>query len=139
MHYDDESIQVIKDVSIGKCSIQRASMKLKLSTRTIKRRVVDYEERGESSFIHGNTDKEPANKISFDEIVKIIDENDLRGCNFSELSRLLFEYKEIEISPSTIRNRFYEKGVLSVKCNKKTRKKLRKALREQQKIATLNL
>ena len=58
---------------------------------------------------------------------------------FSELSRLLFEYKEIEISPSTIRNRFYEKGVLSVKCNKKTRKKLRKALREQQKIATLNL
>jgi hypothetical protein len=139
MLYDDESIQEIKDVCEGKSSINRASVKLGLSKRTIQRKVADYGERGDSSFIHGNTNREPANKIPFDIIVKTIDDNDLRGCNFSELSRLLFEYKGTHVSATTLRNRFYQLGVLSSKCNKKTRKRLRKELLKQQTITALSL
>jgi len=139
MRWNAESMQVIKDVCVGKSTINRASVKLRLSPRTIKRRIIAYRERGASSFIHGNTQREPANKISFTPIVTIIDDLDMRDCNFSELSRLLFDYKGIRISSSTLRNRFYALGVLSSKCKKKTRRRLQKQLKEQQKHKALSL
>ena len=45
MRYDDESIQEIKNVSEGKSSIHRASVKLRVAKRTIQRRVSGYRAR----------------------------------------------------------------------------------------------
>ena len=55
------------------------------------------------------------------------------------MSRLLFEYKDIRISASTLRNQFYALGVLSSKCNRKTRRALKKKLKIQKNLKALSL
>ena len=62
--------------------------------------------------------------------MKFIVEKDLGGCNFSELCRLLDEYRSISVSTSCLRKRLFAEGMLSVKCKRKTRKKMKRFLRE---------
>ena len=70
MRWNAESMQEIKDVSVGKSTIPRASVKLGVDPRTIKRRVAAYCEQGEASFIHGNTNRIPANKTPLTSLSK---------------------------------------------------------------------
>jgi hypothetical protein len=133
MRWNEESIQVVKDVCAGKTDRFRASLKLGVNVRTIQRKVVQYRARGEECFVHGNKDRVPANKIDFDSITKFIVDNDMSGCNFSELCELLREYGRIVVSPSCVRKRFFAQNILSSKCRRKTRKKMRKILRELKK------
>jgi hypothetical protein len=56
--------------------------------------------------------------------------HDLKGCNFTELCRLLDEYGHVAVSPSCLRKRLFAEGILSVKCKRRTRKKMRRFLKE---------
>jgi len=132
MVWDERARQEVRDVAAGKINRFRASVKLGVVERTVQRKVKAFRERGEASFEHGNRGKAPANKVDLKTIMNFIVEKDLGGCNFSELCRLVNDYRQISVSPSCLRKRLFFEGVLSVKCKRKTRKKLKKFLRELQ-------
>jgi hypothetical protein len=46
--------------------------------------------------------------------MKFIVKNDLGGCNFSELCRLVEEYQHISVSTSCLRKRLFAEGMLSM-------------------------
>lgn len=128
MIWNRENIQVIVDLYLGKININRAKIILGVSKKTIKRRLETYKVYGESGFIHGNSNKEPVNKIDFAKIFAFVNKYELHNCNFSELSRLLRDYDVINISPSCLRTRFYNVGLLSPKCTKSIKRRLKKQL-----------
>ncbi len=130
MTWDEQAMQEIKDIDERKSTNQRAAVKLGVNIKTVERKLRAYRQHGMSCFTHKNTGKAPANKIDFDSIIEFVRSHDLTGCNFTELSRLLCEYGNIQVSSSCLRKRFYLNGVLSVKCKRRTRKKLKKVLRE---------
>jgi transposase len=118
---------------MGKINRFRASVKLGVAVRTIQRKVKAYRRRGEACFEHGNKGKEPNNKVDLDVVMKFILDHDLEGCNFTELCRLLDEYGHVVVSSSCLRKRLFAEGILSVKCKRKTRKKMKRFLKELQK------
>ncbi len=138
MHWNHEAMQVIKEISEKNYSKYRAALQLGLSTRTIERKVAQFQKQGEACFIHGNTGREPVNRIPMEEIDTLITDSPLSGANFTELSRLLKEYHHISVSDSTLRRYYYTQGILSPKCNRKTRRALRKRLRELKKHSELS-
>jgi len=131
MDWNEENIQVIKDVKAGIVCLTRAAIKLDVHPITVKRKVLEYQEQGLKCFIHGNTGKTPANKKDFNKIKKVMEENFLEGCNFKYASKLLRDFTDIRISPSCLRLNMYKKGILSPKCNKKTRRKMKKQLKKK--------
>jgi hypothetical protein len=133
MKWDEQAIQVIKDLDTGKTNKFRAAIQLSVCQTTVKRKLRDYRKRGMECFKHGNTGKEPANKIDMQYIMDFIQNHELTDCNFTELCRLLDEYDKIRVSSSCVRKRLFLEGYLSPKCKRKTRKKLRKFLRELEK------
>jgi len=141
MNWNDKNIQVItelnnkfiKENSISNNSITRAATKLNLHRTTVIRKVAAFQKYGLKCFIHGNTGKIPANKKEFPIIRKKIEENHLLGCNFSLTSELLESCFGIKISSSCLRNYMFQEGILSPKCNRKTRRKLKKLLKQKQK------
>ena len=131
MNWNDENIQVIKDVKAGIVCLTRAAIKLDVHPITVKRKVLEYQEQGLKCFIHGNTGKTPANKKDFNKIKKVMEENFLEGCNFKYASKLLRNFTDIEISPSCLRLHMYNNGILSSKCNKKTRRRMKRKLKKK--------
>ena len=133
MTWNDKNKQVIRDLSEGKINRFSASGNLKMTIRSVHRKVQAFREKGEACFEHGNKNKIPKNKIDMSPIIDFITKHELEGCNFTELSRLLEEYADIHVSASCVRKQMYERGVLSVKCRKKTRKNMKKALKKLEK------
>lgn len=133
MYWDNDSMQAVRDVAEGKTNKYRASRIIGKCIRTVERKVRDYRKKGEQCFVHGNKGKAPSNKINLEKIFDFIKKHDMSGCNFSELCRLMGEYDHITISSSCLRKRLFADGILSVKCKRKTRKKLRAILRELKK------
>ena len=89
MLWNCEDIQVIADLSLGIINFNRAKIILGVTKKTLKRRIKTYKLFGKDGFIHGNSKKEPVNKIDFAKIFAFIDKYELHNCNFTELSRLL--------------------------------------------------
>lgn len=132
MVWDECARQVVRDVAAGKINRFRASVKLGVTVRTVLRKVSAYRQQGEACFVHGNKGKAPVNKVDLETIMKFIVKEDLGGCNFTELCRLLDEYGHVAVSTSCVRKRLFAEGILSVKCKRKTRKKMKRFLRELQ-------
>lgn len=132
MQWNNYAIQVIEDVAAVKLTKYRAAIQLDVSVRTIERKLAAYRALGSSAFSHGNAQRKPAHAIDFTDIMGIVEDRALQGCNFSELSRLLDEYYQMSVEASTLRKYLYQQGILSPKCHKRTRRRLIKELREKQ-------
>lgn len=133
MIWDEESRQVIRDIVEGKINKFRGCLKLGVHVKTIERKVRAYRKEGEQCFVHGNKARVPSNKINLDAITEFIRTHEMDECNFAELCRLMKEYGNLTVSSSCLRKRFFSEGILSVKCKRNTRKKLRKILNELKK------
>ena len=138
MQWNSDAMQVIKDVEAAKTTKYRAALQLGVSTRTIERKVTQFHTKGEVCFIHGNTGRKPINTSPMDKIDALITGSPMEGANFAETSRLLNDYHAIQVSDSTIRRYYYGKGILSPKCRRRTRRELRKRLRELKKRSELS-
>ncbi len=137
MTWNELAVQEIEALAEGKTTKYRSAVKLNVHVRTIERKLQAYKQQGMNCFTHGNTGKAPGNKVHLGVIVDFINEHKLDKCNFSELSRLLREYGRIRVSSSCVRKRFLLQGVLSVNCKRKTRRRLKQALKELKKQEAL--
>jgi hypothetical protein len=132
MQWNSYAMQVIEDVAAAKHTKYRAAIQLGLSVRTIERKLSAFHTYGSACFRHGNADRKPVHAIDFTAIKAVLDDKKLQGCNFTELSRLLHEYYHITVGDSTLRKYYYEQGILSPRCHRRTRRRLSKYLKEKQ-------
>ena len=125
--------EIIKRLVDNKGNKKRAAIELNCSLRTIDRLINIYKTKGKEGFIHGNRNKKPSTALSESDINKIIllFENKYYDANWKHALELMKKYDGINISYCTLYNILTKADFLSPKCNKDTRKKKARILRDK--------
>ena len=131
---DYDKITIIKDVVEKGKSKKAAAVKLSRSMRTINRMIKKYRELGEEGLIHGNTGKTPVNKLDHDLIFNHYKET-YEDFNILHFSEKLKEKEGITISEATVRTIFKEHDTLSVRARRRTKRELKKKLKNMKKLS----
>ena len=89
---EQRKYEVIKKLVETNGNKKRATVELDLSLRQINRLIAGYIAYGKEFFIHGNRNKIPQNKISYELKQKIVElyETKYFDCNFTFFKELLF-------------------------------------------------
>ena len=132
---EKKKYNTIQAVVENRKSKKRASVELGLSLRQINRLVKAYQERGALAFIHGNRGKQPLNKVDAQTRKNIVKSYDsfITKPNFKHFTEILAEDDDLHYSDTTIRHLLYEEGIFSPKSQKKTKRRIEKKNKEQQK------
>ncbi|WP_342274905.1 hypothetical protein [Spiroplasma endosymbiont of Cantharis lateralis] len=124
-----KQLRLIKQFSLRKESIKNTAYKLGYSVRHTRRKLKEYQEIGAKAFIHRNTNKIPINKIQQlfkDEIIELFQ---TKYYDFSIKHYWELNWKR-KISYSAIRHILIEENILIETLNRKTKKDIRKNLKE---------
>lgn len=98
-------VSVIEAYVEGSISLKQASIMLERTPRTIMRLAAKYRDLGADGLIHGNTGKEPHNKIDSStrkKILEVMQEESLRQMPYRLAIRYL-RHEGIEVSAETLR------------------------------------
>ena len=98
-------VSVIQAYVEGSISLKQASIMLERTPRTIMRMAAKYRDFGADGLIHGNTGKEPHNKIDSsirEKILELMQQESLRQMPYSLAVRYL-RYEGLEVSAETLR------------------------------------
>lgn len=117
---------------------QRAALRLDLSIRQINRLIIGYKEFGKEFFVHGNRGRKPQHAFTFEFKQYLVDLYNSKyfDCTYTLFSELLAEKENIYISIDEVRNILREAYILSPKAHKRTRRAVKKELKELQKHKT---
>ena len=130
--------EVIKKLVDDNGNKNRAAARLSCSRRTIDRLIIIYKQKGKAGFIHGNRNRKPS--VAFDAQLKnhIIHlyKTKYSGANISHFSQLLKTNENISVSDTSLRNWLYDEGILSPKATRKTKRKIKNALKSKLDSAT---
>ena len=133
----EEKYNAIKNLVDHGGNKNRIACRFDVSMRTVNRWIKGYREKGKAFFVHGNTGRAPACKVS-DEVRKSIAEiykKDYEGCNFAFFTCLLAKYEDIHVSEQTVRNILEAEGIYPVKMWKCRKKRIRQeAKRREQEL-----
>lgn len=108
-------VLVLQQVVDGLYTIQEAALLLEISERQVKRLKVKLNEQGPEAFAHGNRGRKPAHATPEElrqQVVQLA-QSTYKGCNYTFLSELLHEHKDIVLSPSSIRRILKGVGIAS--------------------------
>ena len=96
---EQRKYEVIKKLVETNGNKKRAAVELDLSLRQINRLIAGYITYGKEFFIHGNRNKIPQNKISYELKQKIVElyETKYFDCNFTFFKELLLEHENINL------------------------------------------
>jgi transposase len=130
---EEKYYQTIKQVSEGKIKKKRAAIKLDLSLRHIDRLLKNYQNVGKATFSHGNKNRRPKHALSSELKQKIANlyQEKYQNANFTHFTELLASEEKITISRTTINTILKEKGILSPKAQRKTKREYNKKLRQK--------
>lgn len=133
-----EKYNVIKKLVETNGNKKRAAVKLNCTTRTVNRLIQRYKEFGKEGFIHGNRNRKPATAFSDQtkEFVTSLYINDFKDVNYEHFCEILEEDHHIKISSTTVNMWLRDSNVLSPKAHRKTKKAMKKLLKEQLKNTT---
>ena len=107
-------VSIIQAYAEGSLSLKQASIMLDRSPRTIMRMVAKYRDLGADGLIHGNTGKEPHNKIKAhtrEKILEVMQQEALRQMPYSLAVRYL-HHDGIDVSAETLRRLLRDDPVL---------------------------
>lgn len=133
--HEEQKYKVIKKVSNGQFSKERAEVELGLTRRQINRLVKAYKEKGKLAFQHGNKSKKPATTISSETKRTIVDlyKTKYESFNVTHFVEKLAEQENITVSHTTVRNLLFENHLLSPKAFRKTKRTKRQELKALEK------
>lgn len=116
---------------------KRVAVKLNLSIRQINRLINGYKEYGKEFFVHGNRNRPPANKLSYELKQKIIELyiTKYSDCNFTFFRELLLLNENINISLPSIISIMYAESIISPKSHKITKRKFKEYLKIREQSA----
>lgn len=127
-----EKFNVIKKLVDTNGNKKRAAIRLGCTTRTINRLIIRYKKFGKAGFIHGNRNRKPATAfpVEIKNQVTSLYINEFGDANLDHFCEILEEDYQIKISSTTVNSWLREKRVLSPKARKKTKKAMRKLIKE---------
>jgi len=133
--------RVIKKLVETNGNKKRAAIKLDCTVRHVDRMVAGYKAKGKEYFVHGNRGRKPAHAIpeTLKTEIEQIYLDKYWDCNYTVFSEFLAEREDIHLSVDEVRVILSEKYILSPRCHRKTRKRLKKQLLEEQKRAKTKL
>lgn len=132
---ENKKYEVIKKLYETNGNKTRAAVKLGCTKRHINRLLIKYQLEGKEAFRHKNRGRAPVNtipKLIKTQVVELYKKK-YYDSNIRHYTELL-THEKIYISESSIRNILKEDDLLSPCCHKKTRRKLKKKLREAQRL-----
>lgn len=130
---EDRKYQIIKKLVESNGNKLKAALKLQVTPRTIDRLILKYKHFGKEGFVHGNRNRKPKHSMSFEEKEKIVFlyKEKYFDCNIQHFSELLADREGIKRNASTLLRLLKEYDILSVKAHRKTKKALKKKLKEK--------
>lgn len=135
----DAVAEAVKDGK-SQLAIRRAARKAYCTTKTIKRRILDYEKGNIALFRHKNVNKKP--KTTFDETTKqlICDDYILNysDASFIHYSEILHTDRNIDVSPSTLHRWLWSQYCISPFSSKEVRNRMKKIIRRRIRDTKLN-
>ena len=129
--------KLIKQLVDNKGNKKAVAVKLQCTDRTINRLIAKYKEEGKAGFIHKNKGRSPVNKTSNMLREKILEiyKTDYNTANVRHFCEILKDDYSINLSDTTVRTILFQDKVLSPKAHRKTRKYIRKQIRDEMKLA----
>ena len=124
--------EIIKDVVYKRTSVHRASVLLNCSIRNIYKLKKLFLNKGKEGFIHGNRNRKPSTTLPDNLINEIVTlySNKFFDSNFQHFNELL-ETFNIKVSYNALYRILTEKGFISPKCHRITKRKKNIALRQK--------
>ena len=128
-----EKYELIKKLVETNGNKLRAAIKIGCSRRTVNRLIKKYKSEGKEAFSHKNKGRSPINKIDDHLKDKIIGlyKKEYEDANIRHFSEIIEEDLDIKISSETIRLWLLEEKILSPKAHRKTKKRLKRILKEE--------
>ena len=130
--------EIIKKLVEENGNVKRAAAKLECSVRNIYRLIRLYKEKGKAGFVHGNRNRKPS--CTFEDDIKqaVIDlyKTKYADANIKHFCELLKKHEGITVSDTTVRTWLYGECILSPKAARKTKKRLKNALKKAKEEAT---
>lgn len=135
---EQKKYEVIKKLVDTSGNKDRAAIELRCTRRTVDRLIKAYRERGKAAFSHGNKGRSPAHTKPDDirQQIPLLYENKYFDTNIRHFTELLAKNDGITISEGTARTILLEKGILSPKAHRSTRKALKEKLQAEMQTAS---
>ena len=135
---EERKYKVIKKLVETNGNKKRAAIELDVTVRHINRMIAGYNAYGKEFFIHGNRGKQPQHTFDIEMKQKIIDlyTSKYWDCNYRFFSELLARHENINVSESAVRKILLEEYLISPKCQRKTKRRIKKELEQKKEIAT---
>lgn len=135
---EEKKYKVIKKLVETNGNKKRAAIELDVTVRQINRMIAGYKAYGKEFFIHGNRGRQPQHTLSFELKQQIIDlyTSKYWDCNYRFFTELLAKYENINVSESVVRKVLIEEYLISPKCRRKTKRRIKKELEQKKEIAT---
>ncbi len=124
---------IIKRVANKEISIQRASVVLNCTIRTIYNLIKKYNSNGKEGFIHRNRNRQPSITKSNElkqNILNLFKSDNYENVNFNHFKDLL-KKQNINVSYNFLYNLLKSEGYISPKCNRKTRREYNNRLKQK--------
>lgn len=135
---ENKKYNVIKKLVETNGNKKRAAIELDVTVRQINRMIAGYKAYGKEFFVHGNRNRQPKHTLTQDLRQQIVElyTSKYWDCNYRFFSELLAKHENINLSESTIRKILIEEYLISPKCQRKTKRRLKKELEIKKENAT---
>lgn len=129
--------KIIKKLVETNGNKKRAAIQLNRSIRQVDRMIAGYKEKGKEYFVHGNRGKKPSHALTEDEKNEIEELyiNKYFDCTYTAFAEFLAERENIHISIDEVRVLLRDRYIFSPRTHKATRKRIKKQLLLEQKVA----
>ena len=133
--------KIIKKLVETNGNKKRAAIQLNRSIRQVDRMIAGYKAKGKEYFIHGNRGRKPAHALTDEEKNEIeqLYQNKYFDCTYTAFAEFLAERENINISINEVRVLLRDRYIFSPRTHKSTRKRIRKQLALEQKVARTKL
>ena len=135
---EEKKYKIIKKLVETNGNKKRAAIELDVTVRQINRMIAGYKAYGKEFFVHGNRGRQPQHTLSIELKQQIIDlyTSKYWDCNYRFFTELLAKHENITVSESAVRKILIEEYLISPKCQRKTKRRIKKELEQKKEITT---
>ena len=134
---DLKRVSLIEACIKGQCTVKQVAIALGLSERRVKQIKKEVKENGVKSIQHGNRGRKPKNALSdeFKTEIELLYTSKYFDCTYTKFKEFLETKENINLSIDEVRVILRDRYIFSPRTHKSTKKKYRKKLEDEMKIA----
>ena len=135
---EQNKYDVVKTLVDHNGNKQRAALKLGITVRHLNRLINGYKKYGKEFFVHGNRGRKPANTISNNVRVSVIDlyRTKYFAANFAHFTELLCNHENISLSASAVASILESADIYSPRITRSKKKRIREELKQKQNLSS---